>query len=106
MTDETRKEAHRLKSERGDLERRRIEIQHRINQIDARLLAIKWADHPIGSKASDKKGAEYLVGGFDNFWMLGYKIKKDGKPGSRLVAFDVKEPIELSPDRDQLETPE
>ena len=79
------KEAHQLRSEKGNLEHRRGEIQRRINQIESRLMAIKWASHPIGSTMIDSKGDTYQVGGYANYWMLGYKIKKDGTPGSRLV---------------------
>lgn len=84
-SDALEKEAHQLRSEKGNLEHRRGEIQRRINQIESRLMAIKWASHPLGSTMVDDRGDTYQIGGYANHWLLGYKIKKDGTPGSRLV---------------------
>jgi hypothetical protein len=78
-------EARTLRESLEGLNRQRHKIDAEVRRIESRLMAIKWASHPIGSTMIDAKGDTYQVGGYANYWMLGYKIKKDGTPGSRLV---------------------
>ncbi len=78
-------ESRTLRADLEELNRQRHKIDAEVRRIESRLMAIKWASHPIGSTMLDAKGDTYQVGGYANYWMLGYKIKKDGTPGGRLV---------------------
>lgn len=69
-------ELHRLKSERGQLDARRREIEKRIDEIDTQILAIQWANYPIGSRVVHN-GHEYEVAGYGP-WVTGFPVKKDG----------------------------
>ena len=86
-------EACTLREDLEGLNRQRHKIDAEVRRIESRLMAIKWSSHPIGSTMLDAKGDTYQVGGYANYWMLGYKIKKDGTTGSRLL------PIVLKKDR-------
>lgn len=78
-------EARTLREDVEGLNRQRHKIDAEVRRIESRLLAIKWAMHPIGSMVQDDRGDMYQVGGFQSWNLLGYKIKKDGTPGSRMV---------------------
>lgn len=78
-------ESRTLRAYLEGLNRQRHKLDAEVRRIESRLMTIKWASHPIGSTMLDVKGDTYQVGGYANYWMLGYKIKKDGTPGSRLV---------------------
>lgn len=78
-------EARTLRSDLEGLNRQRHKIDAEVRRIESRLMAIKWASHPIGSMVQDDRGDMYQVGGYQSWNLLGYKIKKDGTPGSRLV---------------------
>jgi hypothetical protein len=78
-------ESRTLRADLEGLNRQRHKLDAEVRRIESRLMAIKWASHPIGSTMLDAKGDTYQVGGYANYWMLGYKIKKDGTPGTRLV---------------------
>jgi hypothetical protein len=84
-SDALSEEACTLRTDLEGLNRQRHKIDSEVRRIESRLMAIKWASHPIGSTMTDAKGYTYKVGGYANYWMLGYKIKKDGTPGRRLV---------------------
>lgn len=86
MDDKLSKELHALKSEQGNLERRRNELAGKISEIKKRILEIKWTDYPIGSTVKDKNGAEYVICGYAEFWPIGYKLKIDGTPGKKAVS--------------------
>ena len=92
-SDALAEEARTLRADLEGLNRQRHKIDAEVRRIESRLMAIKWASHPIGSTMPDAKGDTYQVGGYANYWMLGYKIKKDGTTGSRLL------PIVLKKDR-------
>ena len=78
-------EARTLRETLEGLNHQRHKLDAYIRRIESRLLAIKWAQHPIGSMVRDDRGDMYQVGGRENYYLLGYKIKKDGTPGSRMV---------------------
>lgn len=78
MSDIQTSEAKSLREELESLNRQSKALNHRRNQIEASLLAIKWSEYPIGCRVKDSRGYEYEVGGYSNYWLLGYKIKKDG----------------------------
>jgi hypothetical protein len=85
-------EAKALRAELDALRRKSKALQHDINKIESRLMAIKWASNPIGSICEDDRGVKFRVGGYRNNWILGYKIRKDGTPGTKLVnVYNVKE---------------
>jgi len=73
-------ERHRLESEYGQLNARCQELRARMNDIGNRLNEIRWSLYPVGSKVLDNQGVEYEVCGYDKYWPVGYKIKKDGTP--------------------------
>jgi hypothetical protein len=77
MTEETAKEAHALRSEKGDLQRRMGQLQARVNQIDRRLLQIKWAEYPIGCRVT-QDGETYEISGYESWNLRGWRVKKDG----------------------------
>ena len=78
-------EACTLREDLEGLNRQRHKIDSEVRRIESRLLSIKWAQHPIGSMVQDDRGDMYQVGGYQNWSLLGYKLKKDGTPGSRMV---------------------
>lgn len=85
MSDIQTSEAKALREELESLNRQSKVLNHRRNQIEARLLAIKWSEYPIGCRVKDSRGYEYEIGGYHNLWLLGYKIKKDGTRGYKMV---------------------
>ena len=92
MTEETAKEAHALRSEKGDIQRRMGQLQARVNQIDRRLLQLKWSEYPIGCRAP-ADGETYEIIGYENWGLLGRRVKKDGtleKRTTRIVGEGVK----------------
>jgi len=83
-------ESRALRESLEGLNRQRHKLDAEARRIESRLLAIKWAQHPIGSMVPNDRGDMYQVGGYCNYWLLGYKIKKDGTPGSRMVPIVLK----------------
>jgi hypothetical protein len=83
-------EARTLRESLEALNRQRHKIDADVRRIESSLLAIKWAQHPIGSMVHDDRGDMYQVGGYQSWNLLGYKIKKDGTPGSRMVPIVLK----------------
>lgn len=83
-------EARTLREDLEGLNRQRHKLDAEARRIESRLLAIKWAQNPIGSMVQDDRGDMYQVGGYQSWNLLGYKIKKDGTPGSRMVPIFLK----------------
>jgi hypothetical protein len=93
MSDELIKELHKLNSEKGQLQKRRNELGVRINEIEKRLWEIKWIAYPVGSIVEEKDGTKYQVSGYEEDWLKGHKIKKDGTPGKDAHnVYNLKEP--------------
>jgi hypothetical protein len=85
MNDALSAEAKTLRYVLEGLNQKRRQIDSEARRIESRLLAIKWAQHPIGSMVQDDRGDMYQVGGYQSWNLLGYKIKKDGTLWSRMV---------------------
>src|SRR4030042_4830021 len=90
LSEDLSKESRALRETLEGLNRQRHKLDADIRRIESRLLAIKWAQHPIGSMVQDDQGDMYQVGGYESWNLLGYKIKKDGTPGSRMVPVVIK----------------
>jgi hypothetical protein len=83
-------EARTLRVDLEGLNRQRHKLDAEVRRIESRLMAIKWAQHPIGSMVQDDRGDMYQVGGYQSWNLLGYKIKKDGTPSKRMVPIVLK----------------
>lgn len=83
-------ESRTLRETLEGLNQQRRKLYAEARRIESRLLAIKWAQHPIGSMVQDDRGDMYQVGGYQSWNLLGYKIKKDRTPSKRLVPIVLK----------------
>lgn len=63
MTEAVAKELYDLRMQAESLRNKANAIQRDLDKITARMIALKWAEYPIGSRALDSKGIEYEVGG-------------------------------------------